>query len=34
MQKLPIEDIGAVVGMQAGVVNGNFRGVEILRLHI
>ena len=26
MQKLPIEDIGAVVGMQAGVVNGNFRG--------
>ena len=26
MQKLPIEDIGAVVEMQAGVVNGNFRG--------
>ena len=31
MQKLPIEDIGAVVGMQAGVVNGNLEAVEILK---
>ena len=26
MEKLPIEDLGAVVGMQAGVVEGRFRG--------
>ena len=28
---LPVENVGAVVNMQAGVVNGHFRGEEILK---